>query len=554
MNHSLTKTLLLLAISLFVLAHIAVGQTLLPAGSLDTSFGREGRLSARYGFESKLSSVALQADGKIIVAGATSYLNYRGNFALARYNSNGTLDESFAGGGLLITRFEGSSHASSTIAIQPDGKIVVTGQLTPAYQPGFPLQYDFVVLRFNSDGLPDTSFGRNGEVITDFGGRKEHSKALLLQADGKIIVGGSTTEYAVKPPYPDLLLARYNPDGSLDQSFNSTGMVITPYRTPYESFTTMALQGDGKILMASNVYSDKDGDILITRYNADGSIDQDFGVEGRVTMDFGGYDYVQSLLIQADGKIVTAGYQREYVLGHTGSSILLARFNPDGSLDQNFGGRGKVIGSFDNFAEAYSAALQSDGKVLVAGATGPGNPNSSYSLLDFIAVRYNADGTLDNEFGNGGKAIADFGRLERAKAMAVDAKGNIVLAGYTGDYTWDGFDQSDFALARLIGVSPPDFALSTSAATVSATRGSKIRVPIQIDRLHGFAGSVTLSAADTGSPKILITEPLQTTSGTGVSFTIKIKKGAPGGNHQLVFKGKDEAGHERSVSITLVIQ
>lgn len=543
-----------MGISLTVFASIATGQTQLPAGSLDNSFGREGKVSLRSGYDSKLSSVAIQPDGKIVAAGYV--YDRRAFFAVVRFTSDGALDASFNKTGMVITRFDMEPYSASAIVIQPDGKIVVTSALS-VFQSGQPRSRDFVVLRLNSDGSSDSGFGVNGEVITNFSGANDLSAALALQPDGKIIVGGSTVEGLTTSSRLDLELARYNPDGSLDKTFNSTGMVVTPNSRGLDSFRGMALQADGKIVVAGNIYTTKDPDSTLIRYNSDGSIDQSFGVEGRVISDFGDYDFVKTLLIQSDGKILVTGYQRNNYFAYDGASLFLARFNPDGSPDQGFGNKGKVIGNFDKFTEAYSAVVQSDGKILLAGSCGPGDPNYSYSLLDFLAVRYNADGTLDKDFGDNGKVLTDFGRLERARAAAVDAKGNIILAGYSGDYTRDGFEQADFALVRLIGVTPkplPDFGLSTESTTIIASRSSKVKLTITINRLNGFDAKVTINAPDTSNLKIVIPEPMVTATGASANFTLKIKKGTPAGNHQLVFTGKDDAGHERSITITLAIQ
>jgi uncharacterized delta-60 repeat protein len=550
MKKNFINPFFVIAISLTVLASVAAAQTQLPAGSLDQSFGSAGKLALRHEYDAKLSSVAVQSDGKIVVAGAIGLIAYKVLFVVARYNSDGTPDQGFGSNGMVITRFESSTNSASAIAIQPDGKIVVTGQLG-GLQPNGVYLRDFVVLRLNSDGSPDSGFGKNGEVTTDFAGAMDSSKALVLQADGKIVVGGSKST----SPY-DLELARYNADGSLDKTFNSTGMVITPYSNDANSFNAMALQSDGKIVVASSKYNNNDPDGLLIRYNSDGSIDQGFGVDGRVISDFGGFDYIRIVQVQNDGNIFVVGSRRPEWFSNE-SDLFLARYNRDGSPDQSFGSSGKLIASFNKYADVYSAVLQSDGKLLIAGTSGPGNPNYSYSLLDFLAVRYNADGTLDKDFGDGGKVLTDFGRLERARAAAVDAKGNIVLAGYTGDYTWDGFDQADFALARYIGVTPkpsPDFALTTESTTVTASRGSKVKLTININRLNGFDSNVTVNAPDTSNLKIIIPEPTVTASGASANFTLKTKKGTPTGTHQLVFTGKDDTGHERSLTITLAIQ
>jgi len=207
-----------------------------------------------YGF-----SVALQPDGKIVVAGYAG-----GDFALARYNSDGALDTSFGSGGKVTTDFGGSYHPDGfSVALQPDGKIVVAG-----YAGG-----DFALARYNSDGALDTSFGSGGKVTTDFGG-SDAGYSVALQPDGKIVVAG----YAGL----DFALARYNSDGALDTSFGTGGKVTTDFSGGRDVGYSVALQPDGKIVVAG--YAGVD--FALARYNSDGALDTSFGSGGKVTTDF----------------------------------------------------------------------------------------------------------------------------------------------------------------------------------------------------------------------------------------------------------------------------
>lgn len=537
-----TKFFLLLTISLLGFCQIASAQAQRPAGTLDTSFGTEGKLSVRPSYESKLTAIAAQPDGKIVVAGSSGY-----KLTLMRLNRDGTADVSFAGSGILRTQYDSVYATRSALLIQPDGKILVN--IIEDSRPVGQSSADFVIARFNADGSPDTSFSLDGKATADFSGAKDTSQMMALQADGKIVVAGTSNA--------NFALVRFDADGNLDTTFNGSGKVVTNFPVPYQFITAMTVQSDGKILVAGTGETNKNQDIMLARYNSDGSLDSSFGKEGRILTDLGTYETSKALMMQADGSFLVAGSKKNGVLEYYESDIFIVKYHPDGSLDDKFGDAGKVITSFGKYEDIYSAILQADGKIVVAGTSGAGNPLMIYTLSDFLAVRYNADGTFDKDFGDNGKITTDFGRVEIAKDVALDKDGNILLAGYTGDWTFDGFEQSDFAIARYIGIIPkplPDFALSTSATTINATRGSKIKLPIQVDHLNGFTGSIAITAPDTSSLKIVIPEPVQTATDTDAIFKLKVKKGTPAGSHQLVFTGKDVSGKEHSITITIVIQ
>ena len=180
-----------------------------------------------------------QADGKIVVAGR--YGNNRSDFALARYNTDGSLDTSFDGDGKLTTVFVGNGDEVSAVAIQTDGKIVVAGY-------GIAVRAvcaDFTVVRYNSDGSLDTSFDSDGVVTTDFNSGSDGAFGMALQADGKIVVAG--TAEPIQNGDNDFAVARYNTDGSLDTSFDEDGKLTTDFQSLSEESTSVAIQGNGKI-------------------------------------------------------------------------------------------------------------------------------------------------------------------------------------------------------------------------------------------------------------------------------------------------------------------
>src|SRR5439155_1647217 len=247
----------------------------------------------------------------------------------------------------------------------------------------------------------DPAFGSEGRVLANFGGR-DGARALALQANGKIVVAGFTSsDFGTLRRFA---LARYNADGTLDPSFGGGGRVLTNFAGRDEA-SALALQSDGKIVVAGFSGAGGRQDFAVARYNPDGSLDPSFGSGGRVLTDFGGDDEAAALALQSDGKIVVTGFSFSDA---GGSDIALARYNPDGTLDASFGSGGRVL---TDFGLASGLVLQSDGRIVVAGGG---------SL-----ARYTPDGSLDPSFGAGGRVLTDFD----AFALALQADGKIVVAG-----------------------------------------------------------------------------------------------------------------------------
>ena len=359
-------------------------------------------------------SVTVQADGKILVAGTSRF-----HFALVRYNTDGSLDTSFSGDGKVTTNLGKGSDFGQSVTVQADGKILVAGSSNG----------DFALARYNTDGSLDTRFSDDGMLTTAIGTGDDGGRSVTLQADGKILVAGTRTIGYSMDSYSDFALVRYNPDGSLDTRFSGDGMLTTAIGNQvYDYGESVTVQADGKILVAGS----SNGDFALARYNTDGSLDTGFSGDGWLTTDFGwgssGHGY--SVAVQTDGKILVAGSS------YNGSNIdfALVRYNTDGSLDTSFSGDGMLTTAIGNYNHGQSVTLQADGKILVAGTSNNG------SNADFALVRYNTDGSLDTSFSDDGKVTTASGTGE---SVTVQADGKILVAGRSANGS-----NSDFALVR----------------------------------------------------------------------------------------------------------
>ena len=220
--------------------------------------------------------MALQADGKIVVVGAAA-----GDFAVARYNSNGSLDTSFSGDGKQTTDLGGvvTGDGANGVAIQANGKIVAVG-VAGATSHASP--NDFGLVRYNPNGSLDTTFSGDGKQRTDFGFESDEARGVAIQGDGKIVaVGGEAVE-----EFGDFALARYNPNGSLDTSFSGDGKQTTDFGG-FDNANAVALDSDGRIVAAGSASVGTDRDFALARYNANGSLDTSFSGDGKQTTDFG---------------------------------------------------------------------------------------------------------------------------------------------------------------------------------------------------------------------------------------------------------------------------
>lgn len=396
-------------------------------GSLDTTFGSGGVVTADVASPSGASSVAVQPDGKVIVAGGAFNGSIDG-FALVRYNANGTLDGSFGSRGKVLTTIGPSYAGANAVALQTDRKIVAAG-----YSYTGTSNYFIVALaRYNPDGSPDTSFGTGGQVLTTLVGYYDLANGVAVQSDGKIVAAGYS--YNIGLFTSDFAVLRYLPNGTLDSSFGGTGKVTTSIADGFDQGYALVIQPDGKIVVAGSGQVAANTNFALVRYNTDGSLDPTFGTFGRVSTDFGSAapSYAHGVALQPDGKIVAAGVM---VVGGVGY-IAVTRYLSNGTLDVSFGTNGKVVAQLGlTYDEANAVTVLPNGKIVVAGTSWQG------SFARNAVVRLNPDGSFDSSYGVGGKVIVSFNDAgDFALGVAVDQVGRVVLAGGANNL---------FAVARL---------------------------------------------------------------------------------------------------------
>jgi uncharacterized delta-60 repeat protein len=362
-------------------------------------------------------------------------------------------DPGFGTGGKAIgltTTIAGRQANSRTVMVQQDNKIIqVISVFTGSY-------YNFGLIRYQANGTPDASFGSNGLVTTSIGKADSYANAGVIQPDGKIVLAGSGIESVNNNN--NIALARFNPSGTLDSSFGTYGKLLTRIGKHDDIANAIALQPDGKILIAGS-----SGDSLnvptfgILRFNSNGTIDSTFGQNGRIAAHYGpfirfigsvyfgqyAYENASAIKVQPDGKILVAGESYnasgcyDYYGGLYCSSIFaMTRYHSNGDLDTTFGVKGKVTDSVHLYY-SNETALQADGKIVVIG--------SNYQN-GFVTERYNANGTLDNSFGAGGVAIQQFPLPSygaAATGLVIQPDGKIIVAGSV--YKNSG---SDFGVVR----------------------------------------------------------------------------------------------------------
>jgi uncharacterized delta-60 repeat protein len=441
--------LLVLSLAFVVTVGTSAEPAAASAGDLDRTFRRDGTVVTNLTpWNENVGDMAIQPNGRIVVVGRASTRVGYGRFAAVRYRTNGARDRRFGRDGIVTTNITAGEDAASGVAIQSDGKIIVVGVATTSGH-----RERFAVVRYERDGTLDRAFGDDGVVTVRFAANSDDAATdVAIQPDGKIVVvGASSAQHTIA-------LARIDPTGVLDAAFDGDGRVTTAFGDGFVSGTAIVLQPDGRIVVAGQAWTELvfDG-IVVVRYEPGGAIDEAFGVHGVATAEFtpgteGGGDWAGGVALQPDGKIVVAGDAggtAEYT-----SSFGLARFRSDGVLDRTFGGDGTVRTNFTKRDDsARGLTIQPDGRIVAAGVAGFGWG----SLSTFALVRYEADGSPDGTFGDGGKVRTSFGGslpahpidIYGARAAAIDLApdGRIVVAGEVDRPDADRLD-GRFATAR----------------------------------------------------------------------------------------------------------
>jgi uncharacterized delta-60 repeat protein len=402
-------------------------------GDLDPSFDGDGRVTTNFNFLDEAEDVAIQENGKIVAVGMSA-----GRFALARYETDGDLDPKFSGNGKVRTDFTSGADRAGGVVIQENGKIVAAGIANIG------LDATFALARYTTDGSLDTSFGGDGKVTTDFTARIDGAHDVALQADGAIVAAGIAGSSKHTGTFA---LARYRPNGTLDDTFSTNGKVRTNFTPGFDGALGVAIQENGRIVAAGTA-TIPDTTWALARYRASGNLDQSFSDDGKVRTDFGGaFDTAYGVAIQDDGRIVAAGEGDESG-GSFNPTFALARYETDGDLDPTFSGDGKVKTNFGpDIDRANAVAIQEDGMIVAAGMA-EGDPFDP----TFALARYESDGGLDGSFGTGGKVTTNFtSGADEAEGVLIQTDGRIVAAGVADNTEGPGADPT-FALARYLAV------------------------------------------------------------------------------------------------------
>ena len=417
MRISVRRLAVVTAVGALAAAASATAATSAP-GQLDSSFGRgAGYVATSFPNPAFADGLVMQGDKTIVVGSVDNTANgSSGDFAIVRYNKDGSLDNSFGNGGKVVVDFGGNDDLASAVTLQ-GGKIVVVGYTSPDDN-----NFSFALARLESNGKLDKSFGNGGKVVVGFNDGYDFADAVTTTSD-KIVVAGSTQ---AGTGGDNFVVARFNNNGALDTTFGSGGKVVTDFAGGFDAANGVAMMGDS-ILAAGYVQEPTGSDFGLVRYTKTGALDTTFGQGGKTTTDFGhGDDYGHSVSVNGDRILVVGSASNG-----SDQDFAAAVYTKNGVLDPSFSGNGKatIAGAGDD--EAFGGALANDGSVVAGGAS-----NGAFAV-----ARWTKAGAIDSTFGNGGMETTPIGGDSAAFALALGPGNTIVLGGYSDD---------SFAVARYL--------------------------------------------------------------------------------------------------------
>ena len=495
-------------------------------GSPDTSFGTNGVEKAPLGARAVAARLALRANGGFVVAGTSTPGSGDQRVMIAAYGPSGAVDTTFNGTGFDSRQLGARQAAANAAAVQPDGRVLVTGTLTNGTEIGGGM----FLSRFMADGTPDTSFGTGGSTILTFTAI-DNADAIALQPDGRIVIGGMKAVIDRNGiQIPSLAFARFNTDGTLDTSFGNSGVAVFNSGSPNpvrEFVKAIAVQPDGMIVGAGFVGASGGTDGFVARITATGQLDATFGAGGFAAVSMSsGSDEFWAMALQPDGRIVLGGRAET---SPNLSTMAAARLTPAGTLDTTFGSAGIARVDFDGAnAWAQSLALQPDGDIVLGGFAHPAT-NEDYAL-----ARLEPDGALDSSFGTGGKVTTDFDVDQQViQAVKVLPSGKIVAVGHDTDNTFgivqylaDGsldttFGSGGHTTVRMNAFKDVAMALAVGADGTLYAAGDASGVPglaiVAGDAAIVVRATPAVSLASSGNPS---------TVGRAVTFTAVVSASA----------------------------
>lgn len=401
-------------------------------GTLDDSFGTNGKVVLPIGTGNEVAyAVEQQKDGKIVVAGYTKATNE--DVAVVRFNSDGTLDNTFGTGGIRIVPIGSSTDFCYALKIQNDGKIVVGGGSVVTG-----LGYEWYLARLDTNGVLDNTFGTGGIVVTAGTTQPEFIYSIVQQASGKLIAGGGMHDGAKT----NFTMVRYNQDGTIDNTFGTVGKVVTDFGGFTSTLRSIKLLENGSIIAAGSANNGANNDFAAAKYDSNGVSDNSFGSAGKVMTAVGsGDDICYAVEVRDNGKLILGGSSR---IG-TINNYAMVSYNANGSLDNAFGNGGKLINGIGaDTSVCYAVRYVKDLGILAAGRAKNGTD------IDFSLVLYDSTGSFVNTFGSSGTVFIDFRDPDWAYAIDIQKDGKIVLAGFATT----GTSNADWAVTRLHGKTP----------------------------------------------------------------------------------------------------
>jgi uncharacterized delta-60 repeat protein len=393
-------------------------------GDIDSSFGTNGFANIR-GSNSDVGAVAIQADGKILAA--LNYGSSNGGLECIRFHSNGTIDSTYNGTGRASVSISGMSIYSRRIAIQQDGKLVIAGFTDSVYRN------NIFIARLQTNGLPDNSFNSNGKKIIYLTAGNNYASSVAFQSDGKLIVTGSAKNSDTSSS--KLFAIRLFPDGASDMSFNNAG--IYEYKSPTASGgeygEIVSVLPDNKILIAGGT----NAKLLVTKLQANGVIDNSFNSNGMVITQIGEFNSPSEMHLLTAGKILVTGVTA-YYLNPNSYDFAAYQFLDNGTPDVGFNGTGTTYLPMLENEHCGGSVVLNDGKIILTGF------RDSLSLIHL--ARFNPNGSVDNSFGNNGiKYLLAKGTDDEIESLVIQPDGKIVALGHKYN---SQIDQRRVAIAR----------------------------------------------------------------------------------------------------------
>ncbi len=509
-------------LSLITITHTA--QVMAQFGTLDVTFDSDGIQTLDINSSSDyITDMAIQTDGKIISAGF-SYINAEPLFVVARHMTDGSIDTSFGVNGITIIDFDVDTvnlNECTSVAIQPDGKIVLAGF---AYMQ---TNDDFALARLNTDGTLDISFDGDGKrtIHAGFSAAYNAIYDIVIDANEKIVFAGYIKDMVNDD---DFAIGRLNSDGSTDSTFGNSGITQVDFNTHDDRASGLIILNDNRIAVCGKTDGFPNVDFGLVLLSASGNLDNSFDADGKLLTDFGSNsDEAKGIAQQQDGKLVVSGSYTNFSF-----DFCVARYNLDGALDNSFSSDGKVITdvsptSTDDGDEG-GIIIQPDGKILLSGFV------CTSFFSDFGLIRYNSDGSLDSTFGNSGKVITDLGSLsDYGYAMAIQPDLKILVGG-----SYDsGSNAIDFAIARydvgLIGLHENGFVVKAELYPNPVVENAILKYQL-LNKTH-----ITIEIIDmNGTIVEIIADKVLKEPGEYLQ-TISIPKSITSGNYCIIISSKN---------------